>query len=134
MDHYSTDLSQHRLRKSREDLESARLLFENNKLAQSVNRSYYSIFHASRAILALESFDSKTHIGVIAYFNKIFVKTGKIEKEYSKILANAKDARNDCDYDDFYIISKEEAETQLHDAEKFLARIETLIRETTSNA
>lgn len=49
-------------------------------------------------------------------------------------MANAKDARNDCDYDDFYIISKEEAETQLHDAEKFLARIEIHIRETASNA
>ena len=36
----------------------------------SLNRSYYSIFHAMRAITALEGFDSSKHSGVIAYFNQ----------------------------------------------------------------
>ncbi|MCX6579550.1 MAG: HEPN domain-containing protein [Candidatus Aminicenantes bacterium] len=129
MHNHNIDLSKHRLRKSREELASSRLLFENNRLSQSINRSYYSIFHATRALLALDSFDSKTHTGVIAYFNKNFIKPGRIEKEYSKILMNAKDARNESDYDDFYIISKEETETQLNNAEKFINRIEAYINE-----
>lgn len=103
-------LSKHRLRKAKDDLAASKLLFENNKLTQSINRSYYSIFHATRALLALEKLDSRKHTGVIAYFNKNFIKTGKIEKEYSKMLMDAQDFRNDSDYDDFFVVSKEEAE------------------------
>lgn len=52
-------LSKHRLQRAKDDLESAKLLFENKKLTQSINRSYYSIFHATRSLLAMEKFDSK---------------------------------------------------------------------------
>lgn len=55
------DLSKYRLEKSKEDLLSSKLLFENGFYKQSVNRSYYSIFHATRALLALDKFDSKKH-------------------------------------------------------------------------
>jgi len=120
-------LSKHRLRKAKDDLAASKLLFENNKLTQSINRSYYSIFHATRALLALEKFDSRKHTGVIAYFNKNFIKTGKIEKEYSKMLMDAQDFRNDSDYDDFFVVSREEAEKQLNDADNFIKRIETFI-------
>jgi len=120
-------LSKHRLRKAKDDLSASKLLFENNKLTQSINRSYYSIFHATRALLALEKFDSRKHTGVIAYFNKNFIKTGKIEKEYSKMLMDAQDFRNDSDYDDLFVVSREEAEKQLNDAGNFIKRIETFI-------
>jgi len=123
------DLSKHRLQKAKDDLESSQLLFENNKLSQSINRSYYSIFHAARALLALEDFDSKKHTGIIAFFNKHFVKSGRIGKEYSKIIMDAQDFRNDSDYDDFFIISKEETLHQLNDAAKFIFMIEGFIRD-----
>lgn len=126
------DLSRHRLERARDDLESARLLSENNKFSQSINRSYYSIFHSTRALLALEKLDARKHSGVISYFNKHFVKTGKIEKEYSKILMDAQDFRNDCDYDDFFVVSKEEAEAQITWATKFLNRIEQYIKKNYS--
>ena len=36
----------------------------------AANRSYYSIFHSMRAILALDGVDYKKHSGVIQYFQK----------------------------------------------------------------
>lgn len=123
------DLSKHRLNKAKDELEASKLLFENKKLSQSINRSYYSIFHAVRALLALENFDSRKHTGVIAFFNKQFVKTGKIGKEYSKILMDAQDFRNDSDYDDFFLISKGETLAQLNDASRFIEMIEGYIKE-----
>lgn len=120
-------LSKHRLQKAKDELESSRILFENNKLTQSINRSYYSIFHATRALLALEKFDSRKHTGIIGYFNKNFIKTGKIEKEYSRILMDAQDFRNDSDYDDFFVIAKEVVEKQLTEASDFIKRIESYI-------
>jgi len=122
------ELSRHRMQKAMDDLESARILLENHKLSQSINRSYYSIFHATRALLALENFDARKHTGIIAFFNQKFVKTGKIEREYSQILMDAQDFRNDSDYDDFFMVSKEEAQEQLAGAMRFLERIETFIK------
>jgi uncharacterized protein (UPF0332 family) len=49
---------------------------------------------AVRALLALDEFDSKPHSGVISYFAENFVKTGKIEPEYSKMLTGAFRIRN----------------------------------------
>ncbi len=41
-----------------------------------------AIFHAVRALLALDKFDSQKHSGIISYFNQKFIKTGKIEVEF----------------------------------------------------
>jgi len=116
-------LSKYRLRRAEEDLKSSKLLFQNNLYKQAVNRSYYAIFHATRAVLALDRFDSKKHSGIIAYFNQHYIASGKIGKEYSKILMSAQKIRNSCDYDDFYIVSKEEAQNQITNAEKFTEKM-----------
>lgn len=123
MEKRSLDLCNYRLEKAGDDLESSELLFNNNKLLQSINRSYYSIFHAARALLALIKFDSKKHSGIISLFNRHYVKSGKIEKEFSRILADAFEIRNESDYNDFYFAAKEDAQLQLENAKKFLKRV-----------
>jgi uncharacterized protein (UPF0332 family) len=117
------DLSAYRLEKAEDELDTSRLLFKEKKLSQSINRSYYAMFHGARALLALNRLDSKKHSGIISFFNLHYIKTGLIEGEYSTMLNTAFRVRNDSDYDDFYIASREEAESQLRNAEKFLKRI-----------
>lgn len=121
-------LSAYRLEKAKEDLESARLNFQHHKLAQSVNRSYYAIFHAVRALLAFDIFDSKRHSTIIGYFNQHYIATGKIGKEYYKILVSALDTRTKSDYQDFYVVSEKEAKDQLDDSETFVIMIESFIK------
>jgi uncharacterized protein (UPF0332 family) len=60
------DLAKYRLSKSKNDLESAHLNFLNNLFSQSINRSYYAIFHSVRVLLAFDKFDSKKHSGIIS--------------------------------------------------------------------
>ena len=110
------------------DLKAARLLYDRKLYAQSLNRAYYSIFHATRALLALDNFDSKKHSGVIAYFNKSYVATGQISKKYSKILMGAEKLRNLSDYDDFYIVAIEDVEKQLKNAAIYIEKIEQFIK------
>ncbi len=131
MENSFTDLSRYRLDRAKDDLQSARILIENNKIPQSINRSYYAIFHATRALCALDKFDSKKHSGIISHFNKNYIKTGIIDKEYSKILMAAQDYRNDSDYDDYFSVTEKEALEQIENAEKFINRIEKYISETT---
>lgn len=48
------ELSQHRFRRACEDYETSQLLLKSRNLKASVNRSYYAIFHALRAVTALD--------------------------------------------------------------------------------
>lgn len=123
MENRLSDLSNYRFEKAKEDLEASELMLKNGKLSQSINRSYYAIFHAVRALLALDKFDSQKHSGIISYFNQNYIKTGKIETEFSKILTAAFKIRSDSDYKDFYVVTQEDAELQLENAKKFLKRI-----------
>ena len=82
-----------------------------------------------RAITALEGFDSSKHSGVIAYFNQNFVKTGIFAKETSKIIKNASIMREQSDYSDFFIASKQDAEEQIEKAKEFIGEIERYLKD-----
>ena len=81
------DLAQYRYKMAVEKLEAAKLLKEKKFYKDSISRSYYAIFTAARALLAIEKKDSAKHSGIISLFNRYFVKTELIDKNYSKILA-----------------------------------------------
>lgn len=123
------ELSKYRLEKAGEILEEAEVLFQSCHYKGSNNRSYYAILHAMRAVLALEGFDSKKHSGVIAEFQRTFVKTNVFEREYSKIIMSASEIRNASDYDDYYIASKDEANNQLLNAKKLYGKVCDYLRE-----
>ncbi|MCP5050760.1 MAG: HEPN domain-containing protein, partial [bacterium] len=70
MEKRQLDLSAYRIEKAKSALDSAELLLNGKKFSDSINRSYYSMFHTARALLALDKFDSKKHSGIISYFNQ----------------------------------------------------------------
>ena len=123
------ELAVYRLDCADGDLESAKELYQSGKYRQSMNRSYYAIFHAMRSINALDEFDSRKHSGVIAHFNRCFVKTGEFPREMSRIIREASDMRESADYEDFFIASREEAAEQIEHAEKFLTYIREYLKE-----
>lgn len=120
-------LSQYRLQQAREDLIGAEQNLELGQYKIANNRAYYSIFHAMRAVLALDRMDFKKHSGVISYFREQYIKSGKVPAEYSKIITSASLIRNKSDYEDFYIASQSEAAGQIDGARRFLAEIESLL-------
>jgi len=124
LDKTEIDLSEYRLIKAKDLLSQAKLLFDSDKFDGSINRSYYAIVNAIRSLLALLNLDSSKHSGVLSFFDKYLVKTSILEKEFSKIAHSAFNVRQDNDYEDFYIPSKEEAKKQPEDAEAFLDEIE----------
>lgn len=122
-------LAKYRLEDSKDKIESAEILFDNGKYKDSTSRSYYAIFSAARALLATKGLDSSKHTGIIALFNQHFVKTGVVKKEMSKLLAGAKVVRERSDYADFVIVSKEEAQEQIHSAKEFVGEIEKALKD-----
>lgn len=121
------ELIRYRLESANEKLKSAKLLLEAGQYKDSIGRSYYAIFTAIRAILASRQIDFSKHAGVIAYFQKEYIKTEIFDKKYSKYMQQAFQIRNSCDYDDFFIISKQDAQEQYARAEELLEEIRKYI-------
>ena len=121
-------LSVYRIEAAKEKLDSASLLLQENKYKDCVNRSYYAIFNAIRSLLALEGIDYKKHSAVISHFRQQYIKTGVFDKELSIIVGNAFQVRNQSDYEDFFMVSKEEAKEQCENAKKFITEIEVYLK------
>ena len=77
-----------------------------------------------RAITALDQFDSGKHSGIIAYVNQHYVKEGIFDKSFSKLIDSAYRLREKADYEDFYIVSLDEAQKQIEKAETVIATVE----------
>ena len=121
------NLAKHRLETAEEKLEASKLLLAGELFKDSIGRSYYAIFSATRAVLALDSKDFSKHAGVIACYQKDYVKEGIFDKQYSKIIMEAFQIRNKSDYDDYYVVLKSDAEEQLDKAELFYQEMKRYI-------
>lgn len=75
------DLALYRLSKAKTDLSDAKKTLEFEMYETAANRSYYAIFHAARAVLALDGQDYKKHSGVSSNFQKIILKVGFLIKQ-----------------------------------------------------
>jgi uncharacterized protein (UPF0332 family) len=120
-------LSLRRVKRARDHLKSARDLLAAEDLADSVSRSYYAVFQAARALLAIEGLESRKHSGVVPLFNRHFVKPGRVDKQIGAVLKDAWRQRELADYSDVAEFTRDEAERLLRDAEVFVATIAALV-------
>ncbi|MCB2197504.1 MAG: HEPN domain-containing protein [Bacteroidetes bacterium] len=81
---------------------AAKVLSENGFWNSAVNRLYYSVFYAVNAILVQNEIIAQSHSGVKSQFSLHFIKTGKLEKKYGKLLAELYDWRQKGDYESLY--------------------------------
>jgi uncharacterized protein (UPF0332 family) len=97
--------------------------------AIAVNRAYYAVFYAANALLATKGPARGKHSGTISAFRQSFIKPGLIEPEYSDIYGSLMDDRHVSDYDMETEIEPERAESDVESARKFVARIETYLKQ-----
>ena len=65
------NLSDYRMESSEEHLKSSKLLLEAGLLKDSIGRSYYAMFAATRALLALDGKDFSKHAGLFFAFYRV---------------------------------------------------------------
>lgn len=87
----------YRLSMAKERLDSSKLLLEHASYKDSIGRSYYAMFIAVRAILALDGVDFKKYAGVIFEVQREYVKTKIFDVKYSKYLSQAFQIRNNTE-------------------------------------
>ena len=125
------DLTKYRLDTAAERLAVAEKLIVDGHFKDSVNRSYYAIFSAVRALLSEAYVDFKKHSAVIGYFRREYIKTGLFDIKFSSYIGDAFRARQYSDYEDFFIVSREQAEAQYQHAVEFVAAVEKYLAEET---
>lgn len=121
-------LSKTRLANAKERISFADEILAIGDYKTVANRSYYAVFSAMRAVLALDGIDSKKHSGIIAEFRKNYLKTEILPKSLSPMIDALVEIRQGSDYDDFYIVSKEEVCEQLENAKVFVSEVEKFLK------
>ena len=120
----------HRLQQATESLEEARYLFNGGKSLRSVaNRLYYGMFYAVLALLIYEPYASSKHSGVIAYFNKRFVKGGVFSESMGRYLNEAFELRQRGDYREYFELSRDQVEPLLDKGAQFVLFVRTYLDE-----
>jgi uncharacterized protein (UPF0332 family) len=125
-------LSFYRLRQAEETLADAKGMLRKKLTARSItNRAYYSMFYAVLALFLKTGVNIKTskHIGIISIFDKDFVHTGKIDKQYSRMLHKVFDARQEGDYKELAELSHGEAAEFVKLAEEFMDGVKSFLKE-----
>ena len=92
----------YRIESAHKTFEAAKVLAENGFWNSAVNRLYYSLFYAVNALLVINEIQTKSHSATKSQFSLYFVKTGKIDKKYGKLLSELFDWRQKGDYENIF--------------------------------
>ena len=92
----------YRIESAHKTFEAAKILAENEFWNSAVNRLYYSIFYAVNALLVMNEIQTKSHSATKSQFSLHFVKTGKFDKKYGRLLSELFDWRQKGDYENIF--------------------------------
>jgi len=110
--------------KSKEKLNAAKALLKDGFIDDAISRAYYSMFHAASAVLLSDGISVESHGALKNMFGLHFVKTGKIDKKFSRWLNKLKDERENGDYDIFTSFDTDDARIDIQEAEEFLEEMQ----------
>ena len=113
-------LINYRLEQAREALEDAELLLNAGRYRAVANRLYYACFYSVVAALLTRQLQYSKHAAVIAFFDKEFIRSGQLPKEYSRTLHRAFNERQQDDYMPF-------VEMDANEIEDLCADVRTLV-------
>ena len=105
------------------DLSRAKNALGDNDYKWTIVKSYYSMFHAARAVLFSLGYRERRHFAVQIVLENL-AKEGRLESIYVEYLSASMGAREDADYR--YKYSKETAEEIIEYAEIFLIKMKQL--------
>ena len=120
---YRLTLSRYRFERANETLEVSKRDFDYGSYNESASRSYYAIFYALLSVTELNGFESAKHSGVISHFTYEYLRTNIFDRKLSKLINSAFKLRRYADYEEFYRVEREEAQTQINEAEKIINTI-----------
>lgn len=121
------DLIKYRIEKSYKVYQEA---IDNAKLGHwnlAGNRLYYSSFHMIQALLLDSGLDAHTHSGMLHVFGLHFITSGKLRKEYGRLLSRLFELRQSGDYNDMFDATEDDVAIYFGPVKNLLQEIENMI-------
>jgi uncharacterized protein (UPF0332 family) len=102
------DLIAYRLQKALESLEMAKFSVSKEYWNATASELYYTCFYFVLALFAKYEINTSTHSGVNTLFGLHFIKEGKADAKWGKLIKVLFDKRQKSDYGDFMFLTEEE--------------------------
>jgi uncharacterized protein (UPF0332 family) len=118
-----TDEVRRYLRKAEHALEVAEDLLKDGHVPDAASKTSYAMYYAAQALLNADGIDVVKHSAIEAAFGYHFVKTGKIEAKFHRMLMNARKIRELADYDIDEGIVEPAASLKIDEGRAFLSVI-----------
>jgi uncharacterized protein (UPF0332 family) len=115
------------LQRTDEELAAARTLVEAGLYRPAMTRVYYAVFHAMRALLFAEGLQPRSHEGVQHLLNLHYVRAGRLEPQWTRVVARLQKYREEADYGAALALDREALDEELGAAEAFCARARELL-------
>ena len=119
------EMIQKEVESSEYDLERARNSLEEEDFKWAAVQSYYSMFHAAKALVLKKGYREKSHFCLIIALKELYVKEDRLHADLVENLELCMNLRHEADYGLTY--HQESAETALRYAEEFLNKALHLI-------
>lgn len=111
---------------AKKKLEEAKMALDSGLLSSCVIMAYTAMFHAARALLYKDGIQEKSHVCMVEYLRV------KYSRELSSYLINALDVhrieRHEVLYGVEFVPTREDCESMIEDAEKFIEKVEKILR------
>ena len=121
-------LAQTRLAQAAETLREAETLTQAALWRGAINRAYYAMFYAIQALAVWRQVSLSKHSGVIAFFDREFIKPGLMAREHSRELHLGFDRRQAADYGEMLDALPEDALQAVAEAHSFVAAVADFLR------
>jgi len=118
-----TDEAGRYLEKAEHALKVAEDLLRDGHAPDAASKIYYAMFYSAQALLKSEGIEVIKHSAVESAFGYHFVKPGRIDQKYHRMLIGARKVRELADYDIEEEIVEPTASLKLEEGRAFLAAI-----------
>jgi uncharacterized protein (UPF0332 family) len=108
--------------------QAARVLSQNGFWNSAINRLYYAVFYAVNALLVSNEIYTHSHSGMRTQFSKNFIKTGRFDKKYGKLLVQLYDWRQKGDYENLFDFTEDTVNQLFEPVHEMLETIEREIK------
>jgi uncharacterized protein (UPF0332 family) len=110
-------------------LSEAEKNLEAEALRSAISSAYLAVFHSARAVLFRDGVREKSHYCIGLYLQR-YVEDGTLEEDWPMLFDRIRSVRHADQYSFMALPTVEEVQAGIDLAEKFIERMERLLRET----
>lgn len=120
-------LARYRIQQAKDTLKEAEILAGEQSWRGAINRAYYAMFYAVLALTVVKGFSTSKHTGVLAFFDRDYIKPGILPITLSKQIHLAFERRQAQDYGEFIFVDEAIAQETICSAIEFVDAIDTYL-------